>query len=277
MLASTIELLHAARAARRAVGGFNVYNLEGVLAVVAAAEACRQPAILQLHPAALAYGGPPLLAAALEAAHRSAAPLAVHLDHSDSLEAIQGALDAGVRSVMADGSQRDDAANERFTRAAVERARAAGAVVEAEIGRLSGSEDGLTVAEYEARLTDPARAAAFVAATGVDMLAVCIGNAHGPYRQPPQLDFARLAAIREALDIPLVLHGASGLPEAQVRQAIRLGVCKLNVNTELREAYLGALRDELAGEAPELLGVMRRAVGAMQAVAEAKIRLFAGI
>ncbi len=154
-------------------------------------------------------------------------------------------------------------------------AHASGAAVEAELGRLSGTEDGLTVEDYEARLTDPARAADFVARTGIDALAVCIGNVHGRYRGEPVLDFDRLAAITDAVEVFLVLHGASGLPDAMVRWAIERGVCKLNVNTEVRDAYLDALREGLDRSAhPDLLDLLAHVTAAMQGVVSAKLRLF---
>jgi tagatose 1,6-diphosphate aldolase GatY/KbaY len=115
----------------------------------------------------------------------------------------------------------------------------------------------------------------FVAATGIDALAVCIGNVHGPYRGEPRLDFDRLAAIRGATDLPLVLHGASGLPAPAIERSIALGVCKFNVNTEVRAAYIAALRGQLAGAgSPDLVDLLREAVGAMAAVVAEKIRLF---
>ncbi|GIX47559.1 MAG: tagatose-bisphosphate aldolase [Candidatus Tectimicrobiota bacterium] len=275
MLASLQVLLAAARAGGYAVGAFNVYNLEGVRAVIGAAEALRSPVILQVHPSALAHGGTPLLALCREAAQQAAVPVAVHLDHATSASAIREALAAGVTSVMADGSHLAYADNLAFTREAVALARAHGAGVEAELGRLSGTEDGLSVPEYAACLTDPAQAAEFVAGTGVDALAVCIGNVHGTYRGEPRLDMARLAAIRQAVPVPLVLHGASGLPAALIAQAIALGVCKFNVNTEVRAAYLAALREGLqAAPSAELLPLLQRAVAAMQAVVADKLRLF---
>ena len=275
MLTSTLDMLHAASTGGYAIGGFNVYNLEGARAVVAAAEAERSPSMLQIHPTALAHGGPPLIALCMAAARAAGVPLAVHLDHSVSPDAIRAALDAGVASVMADGSHLPYVENLAFTSAMAELAHARGAVVEAELGRLAGSEDGLTVPEYEAKLTDPDQAADFVARAGVDTLAVCIGNVHGHYRGAPQLDFARLERLRWTVPIPLVLHGASGLPAPMVRRAIELGVCKLNVNTEVRDAYLAALADGLsAGERPDLLELMQAATAAMQAVVVAKLRLF---
>lgn len=275
MLVSTGELLADARAKVYAIGAFNVYNLEGVGAVVGAAEAARSPAILQLHPAALDAGGATLIAACLAAAQHAAVPVGVHLDHSTSRPAIENALASGVVSIMADGSEMPYEKNIAFTRAIADMVHARGGTVEAELGRLGGTEDGLTVEEYEAHLTDPAQAADFVARAGVDALAVCIGNVHGRYHGEPRLDFERLEAIRRAADVPLVLHGASGLPDTMVREAIALGVCKFNVNTELREAYLATLREQLASQRPpELLPLMRDAVAAMQAVVDAKLRLF---
>jgi tagatose 1,6-diphosphate aldolase GatY/KbaY len=275
MFIPTLDLLHAARAGGYAIGGFNVYNLEGARAVVAAAEAERSPVLIQIHPSALDHGGAPLIALCMEAARGAGVPCALHLDHSASPHAIRAALDAGVASVMADGSHLPYAENLAFTSAMTALAHARGAAAEAELGRLAGSEDGLSVPEYEAKLTDPGQAADFVARAGIDMLAVCIGNVHGHYRSAPQLDFARLERLRDAVPIPLVLHGASGLPAPMVRRAIELGVCKLNVNTEVRDAYLVALADRLsARERPDLLDLMRAASNAMRAVVAAKLRLF---
>ncbi|HJZ45670.1 MAG TPA: class II fructose-bisphosphate aldolase [Roseiflexaceae bacterium] len=275
MLTSTIDLLDAAGTGGYAIGGFNVYNLEGVRAVVAAAEAERSPALLQVHPSALEHGGAPLIALCLEAARGAGVPFAVHLDHSDSPDAIRAALDAGVASIMADGSHLPFEENLAFTAAMAWLGHARGAAVEAELGRLAGTEDGLTVPEYAAHLTDPDQAADFVSRSGVDALAVCIGNIHGHYRGEPILDFARLERLRRSVPVPLVLHGASGLPAPMVRRAIELGVCKLNVNTEVRDAYLGALAERMAaGARPDLLDLMRGATDAMRAVVAAKLRLF---
>jgi tagatose 1,6-diphosphate aldolase GatY/KbaY len=210
--------------------------------------------MLQLHPGAMQHGGQPLVALCLAAAQAATVPVMVHLDHSNSSAAIQEALAAGITSVMADGSHLPYDDNVAFTQMIVAMAHRHQAIVEAELGRLTGTEDGLTVPEYEARFTDPVQAADFVARTGVDALAICIGNVHGRYRREPCLDFDRLAALQRSVPVPLVLHGASGLPEAMVRQAITLGVHKFNVNTEVREAYVEALRDCLqAAGTPDCL------------------------
>jgi tagatose 1,6-diphosphate aldolase GatY/KbaY len=273
MLSTTIELMKAARENGYALGAFNVYNLEGVRAVGAAAEMEHSPAIVQIHPSALRHGGIPLVALCLAAAREASVPMAVHLDHSSSPDDIRAALAAGVTSIMADGSGLTYAGNVAFTREMADLTHKHEGTVEAELGRLAGTEDGLTLEEYEARLTNPDQAADFVAQTGTDALAVCIGNIHGRYRAEPRLDFDRLDAIRKAVSVPLVLHGASGLPEEMVSRSIELGVCKFNVNTELREAYLGALRDHLA-ESPDLLALMQRAIDAMKGVVRAKLQLF---
>ncbi len=153
-----------------------------------------------------------------------------------------------------------------------------GGTVEAELGRLTGTEDGLTVPEYEARLTSPGQAADFVAQTDIDALAVCIGNVHGRYPGEPRLEFERLDAIRNTVSVPLVLHGASGLPEAMVRRAIELGVCKFNVNTEVRAAYVDALRDRFESpQPPDLLELIQRAIAGMQPMVSAKLQLFGSV
>jgi tagatose 1,6-diphosphate aldolase GatY/KbaY len=275
MLASMGLLLRDAMTGGYAIGAFNVYNLEGVRAVVSAAEAHHSPVMLQLLPSALQHGGRPLVALCLEAAQGAHVPVVVHLDHSTATDDITTALTAGMTSVMVDGSHLSYHDNVTFTRDMASLAHAHRAGVEAELGRLSGTEDGLTIPEYEAKLTDPAQAADFVSQTGVDALAVCIGNVHGRYRSEPRLDFARLAAIRQAVSVPLVLHGASGLPAETVQRSIALGVHKFNVNTEVREAYISTLRQRLqAARSPDLLELMQDAETAMQAVVAEKLRLF---
>ena len=275
MLVPTTELLTAAREGGYAVGAFNVYNLEGARAVVAAAETKRSPAMLQILPAALKHGGPPLVALCLTAAREASVPMAVHLDHCASPEDILGALEAGLTSIMADGSHLPYDDNVSFTRKMAELVHLQGGTIEAELGRLTGTEDGLTVPEYEAKLTNPGQAADFVAQTGIDALAVCIGNLHGRYPGEPRLEFERLDAIRNTISTPLVLHGASGLPEAMLRRSIELGVTKFNVNTEIRGAYVAALRELLdAPEAPDLLDLMENAIVAMEAVISTKLSLF---
>jgi tagatose 1,6-diphosphate aldolase GatY/KbaY len=275
MLVPTDHILQEARRRGYAVGAFNVYTLEGIRAVVSAAESSLSPAILQVLPAALDVGGTPLIAAGLEAARHSAVPMSVHLDHCDVPLTIEIALKAGVSSVMADGSALALEDNLVFTSRMVRLAASMGRTVEAELGRLTGDEDGITVDKRNASLTDPVQAADFVSATGVHALAVCIGNVHGTYHEPPQLDFDRLSAIAENVSIPLVLHGTSGLPDAMIARAVALGVSKFNVNTELRTACLKAGRAYLTGsDKPELAERMRIEISAMVQPVRVKIACF---
>jgi len=270
-----MHLLNEARTGNYAIGAFNVYNLEGVLAVVRAAEAERSPVMLQIHPRALKFGGRLLIDLCLSAARACAVPVSVHLDHSTSEADIRAALDAGVNSVMADGSHLQYEDNVAFTAAMSRLAEDHGAAVEAELGRLSGTEDGLSVPEYEARLTDPDLASEFAARTNVQALAVCIGNVHGHYATEPRLDYDRLARITERVSVPLVLHGASGLPDAMVVRCIEFGICKLNVNTEVRDAYTSFLKERLSNpKTPDLVHLMDGAVEAMSEVVVSKLRLF---
>ncbi|NJL56623.1 class II fructose-bisphosphate aldolase [bacterium] len=266
-----LELLKAAQQNRYAVGAFNVYNLEGALAVARAAEAENSPAILQVHPTALNRAGSGLIALCKQIALDARVPMAIHLDHCDSAEMIQAALNYGLTSIMVDGSHLLYDENVMFTAEMASRVHAAGGIVEAELGRISGSEDGLTVDALAARLTDPEQARNFIEHTKADMLAVCIGNVHGVYSGEVRFDFDRLAAIRAAVDIPLVLHGTSGVPDTLVRRAIEFGVVKFNVNTEVRSAFVEALK---ATESDELVQILDSAIEAMIEVVREKLRLF---
>ncbi len=277
MLTDTKSLLQQARAQGYAVGAFNIYNLEGATAVIRAAESLRSPVILQLLPGALLLGGKPLAALCLTLAEGAAIPVAVHLDHCDSPEIIQFALECGISSIMADGSELNYVDNIRFTRIIMEmvQAKYPNGTVEAELGKISGTEDGVTIEALEARYTEPLQAVEFVEATRIAALAVCIGNIHGNYTEPPQLDFNRLADIAERLTIPLVLHGTSGLPDDMIKRAIEHGVCKFNVNTEVRSIYLETMTDLFAaGNKADLLQLMRASIEAMKGVICKKIELF---
>ncbi|MEG4208644.1 class II fructose-bisphosphate aldolase [Microcoleus sp. S13_B4] len=277
MLVSTRELLNTARRKAYAIGAFNVYNLEGVKAVINAAEALDSPAILQLHPSALLYGKSPLVALCIKAARTSLVPIAVHLDHGTSEKDIHIGLAAGIKSVMADGSPLSYEQNLIFTREMTKLSHANGAAVEAEIGRISGREEGLTIDEKAARMTDPVAAVEFIKETKVDFLAVTIGNVHGKYLSQPKLDFPRLAKIRAAVSVPLVMHGSSGLPDSMIHQCIEFGVSKFNVNTEVREAYMDVLKSNISEPHPDLLEIMEKAIEAMQSVIADKLQLFGSV
>lgn len=251
-LVNSRELLLDAQRNHYAVGAFNVENMEMMQAVVEAAQAERAPVMLQTTPSTLKYAGTAVFAAMARAvAGASVAPVAIHLDHGDSFELCARAAEDGYTSLMIDGSKLPLEENIALVRRVVELA--AGSAlkpcVEAELGRLGGKEDSLEVKPGEDIYTDPGEAARFVRETGVDTLAVAIGTAHGFYKGKPKLDFERLAQLRDAVPVPLVLHGSSGVPDEDVRRAISLGVCKVNFATELRVAYTEAVRRALAEDA----------------------------
>ncbi|MFI0728225.1 ketose-bisphosphate aldolase [Streptomyces sp. NPDC021225] len=274
MLLHGTDALTAAAREGRAIPGFVAYNLETVQGIVAAAETAGRPVLLQAGSSAFKHAGrEALMALALAAARRSDAELGVHLDHSRDLEEITACVEAGYTSVMVDGSHLPFAENVALTRKAVERAHAAGVWVEAELGALAGDEDVSTDARAAGgSMTDPEQAAEFVAATGVDALAVAVGNVHGFTAEPVRLDLDRLERIRDVVPVPLVLHGASGLPEEQLLGAVRRGVAKVNVNAELRRAYLDAMAAALPGALPGSDVVSTWAAG-REAVAATALRI----
>ncbi|MCP2167370.1 class II fructose-bisphosphate aldolase [Goodfellowiella coeruleoviolacea] len=277
MLLHGAEVLAASVRDGGALPGFVAYNLETVQAVVAAAELTGRPVLLQAGASAFRHAGRDALAElAVAAARRSSAPIGVHLDHSRDLGEIAACVAAGYTSVMVDGSHLDFADNVALTRAAVRTAHASGVWVEGELGAIAGDEDVSTDATA-GLLTDPGQAAEFVAETGVDALAVAVGNVHGFSAHPVRLDLDRLAAIRDRVDVPLVLHGASGVPAAQLRGAVDRGVAKVNVNAELRRAYLRATADALpaASAGSDVVAVLAAARAAVTDAATRLIELLA--
>jgi ketose-bisphosphate aldolase len=243
--ASFADLLAEATGRGGAVGAFTCYNLETAVGVLRAAESARLGVVLLLSPGSFRGPGGRVLAAALVAAADEAeVPACVQLDHVADPALVGQALEAGAGAVMADGSALPDEENVALVCRAVELAGRFGAHVEAELGRIEGDEDVAAAAEAGA-LTDPDGAASFVRRTGAACLAVSIGNVHGRYARPPNLDWDRLRAIRERVDVPLSLHGTSGLSDDDVRHTVGLGVAKFNVNTELREAYFEATASAL--------------------------------
>ena len=212
-------------------------------------------------------GGEHLTRALVEIAAAAAVPACVQLDHITDRALIRRGLELGVDSVMADGSDTSYEENVALVAAAVEIAHEYGATVEAELGVIAGDDDVLAASELGA-LTDPGEAAAFVAATGADCLAVSIGNVHGEYREPPKLDWERLERLHVEVAVPLTLHGASGLTDADIRRVVELGIRKLNVNTELRGAYFAATAAVLDEAAPAL-DLLRLHASQRQAVKDA--------
>ncbi len=245
MLSRGTETLEKAAAGGWALPAFATYNLEMVQAVVTAAEQTNRPVIMLAGSSHFNHAGrSALMAMALHAAETSTAAVGVHLDHCRDLDEIALCVAAGYSSVMVDGSHLPFRDNIELTKAAIAIAHP-GVWVEAELGAIPGDEDISTDAVVNEAMTDPQQAAEFVERTGVDALAVSVGNVHGLTSTPIVLDLERLATIHQAIPIPLVLHGASGLPDRQLTEAVLCGVAKVNINTELRQAYLAAVKDVL--------------------------------
>lgn len=240
---SSKNMLLKAQRKGYAVPAFNIHNLETLQVVVETAAEMRSPLIVAGTPGTFSYAGTGnVVAIAADLAREYNLPLAIHLDHHEALDDIETKVFAGVRSVMIDGSHFAFEENVSVVKEVVDFCHRYDASVEAELGRLGGIEDDLVVDGKDALYTHPEQAREFVARTGIDSLAVAIGTAHGLYAAEPKLDFERLADIRARVDVPLVLHGASGLPDHDIRKAIGLGVCKVNVATELKIAFSDALK-----------------------------------
>lgn len=242
-LVSNRAMLIKAQQEGYAVPAFNVHNLETVQVIAETAAEMRSPVIMAGTTGTYKYAGLGYLVAICEqAARKYNLPIALHLDHHEDLADIETKVKAGVRSVMIDASHFPFEQNIDKVAQAVRLCHRYDASVEAELGRLGGQEDDIVVDEKDSFFTDPDKAGEYIRRTGIDSLAVAIGSAHGMYQGEPKLDFDRLAQIREKVDIPLVLHGASGIPEAMLRRSIELGICKVNVATELKIAFSDAVK-----------------------------------
>lgn len=241
------EMLKKARIQGYAVPAFNVHNLETVQIVAETAAEMGSPVIMAGTPGTFSYAGIDYLVSICKSAARlHDLPFALHLDHHEMLSDIEAKIRAGIRSVMIDGSHLPFAENIALVSKVTALCHRYNISVEAELGRLGGQEDDLIVDAEHSFFTDPEVAAEFIARTDIDSLAVAIGSAHGLYHGEPKLDFQRLAKIHQRVDIPLVLHGASGIPEQMVRQAIALGICKVNIATELKIAFASAVKKYFA-------------------------------
>ena len=226
---SSKMMLKKAQREGYAVPAFNIHNLETLQVVVETAAELRSPLIVAGTPGTFSYAG-----------------VGIHLDHHESATDIEEKVATGIRSVMIDGSHLPFVDNIALVKHVTDYCHRYDVSVEAELGRLGGQEDDLIVDGKDALYTHPEQAREFVEKTGIDSLAVAIGTAHGLYSTEPKLDFERLTEIRQSVDIPLVLHGASGLPAHDIKRAISLGICKVNVATELKIAFSGALKTYLS-------------------------------
>jgi len=288
-LASLREMYKPANAQKYAIGQFNVNNLEFVQSALEAAQEMNSPIILAASTSALKYAGfDYLINIVRTGSAKLTVPVALHLDHGASSDDAKKCIDGGFTSVMIDASHETFEENMRITREVVKMAHPKNIAVEAELGRLGGIEDDVKVSEREAFLTDPKQAEQFVKETGCDALAVAVGTSHGAYKfkGEAKLAFDRIEDIKKRVGIPLVLHGASGVgqelldraqkygaklpgakgvPDEAYKTAISLGINKINIDTDLRLAWVGAVREVLANKPEEfdprkILGPAREAV-----------------
>jgi fructose-bisphosphate aldolase class II len=271
MLVDTKQMFEDAYKGGYAIGAFNVNNMEIIQGIIGGCAEKKSPVIIQVSAGARKYANPIYLRKLIEAAieEHPEVPIAMHLDHGADFDICKQCVDNGFTSVMIDGSHHDFEENVRLTKEVVDYAHSKGVVVEAELGKLEGVEDDVKVAAGEGSYTNPDQAVEFVERTGVDSLAIAIGTSHGAFKfkGDPQLDFERLDVITKKLEgFPLVLHGAStvipefvekcnqyggdipgakGVPEEMISQAVKTGVCKVNIDTDLRLAMTAMIRKSL--------------------------------
>ena len=242
MLVTSKALLLDAQKNHYAVGAFNVENMEMVMAVLAAAEQQNSPVIMQTTPGTVKYAGFDFYFANVRtAAERTKIPVVMHLDHGNSFAMAMQAFRAGYTSIMIDGSKLPFEENIALTKSVVDVCNASNIPVEGELGKVGGKEDDLEN-DDDNPYTNPQEAKIFVERTGVDSLAIGIGTAHGVYKGIPKVNMEVLSAVRQVVDVPLVMHGTSGVPDEQVRDAVSRGICKVNYATDLRIAFTNGVK-----------------------------------
>ncbi len=277
MLVTMKEQLLAAEDGGYAVGMFNSMTVEMFQALIAAAEEMHSPVIVGTSENMAEYIGLENIGAMTKiAAIKTDIPISLHLDHGTNLEVIKEAINAGYTSVMIDGSKHPFEKNLEITRQGAALATSEEVTVEGELGHIVETEDEISSLEREALMTVPEEAGRFVEESGIDCLAINIGNAHGLYKGDPQLDFDRLKSIKSQIDIPVVLHGASGIPDEDIRKAISLGIRKINIATDLQVAFMSKVREILEADSKvydprKILGPAKENI---KAVAKEKMDLF---
>ena len=270
-------LMDRAEEGKYAVGAFNCNNMEIVQAIVEAAEEENSPVIIQASQGAIKYAGLDYIVALVKtAAEGSTIPICLHLDHGTDFDQVCECIKRGFTSVMYDGSKHPLEENIRITKEVLKIARAAGVSVEGELGKIGGTEDEVHVDEKDAMYTDPQEAKYYVDQTGVDALAIAIGTAHGQYKGEPKLRFDILEEVKKVVDSPIVLHGSSGVPDEAIRKAVDLGVRKINIDTNIREAFVKGVHEAIAKNPKEIdpRKILGPAKEEMKQIVREKIRLF---
>jgi len=260
-----------------AVGAFNFFGLENLQGIILGAANKKSPVIAMASTGALTHmGEKAVVGMARGLSEDYGTPVVLHLDHATDYEMICRCIDNGFTSVMIDASSKPFEENIALTRRVVEYAAITGCSVEAELGHVGGQEDGISVDEHTALFTRPEDVVEFVEATGIDALAIAVGTVHGFYKSEPKLDFDRIAAIRSACDIPLVLHGGTGVPVPDFKKAIELGMNKINVGTELKvHGFLDVMKrgcEEAKSDDPRKVTALIRK--ACTEIVEAMIEVF---
>jgi fructose-bisphosphate aldolase class II len=271
------DLLSRADQEGYAVGAFNANNMEIVQAIVEAAEAEKSPVIMQASQGAIKYAGLEFITGMVKiAAEQATVPVALHLDHGTDFDQVVKCIRSGFSSVMYDGSKLALEDNIAVTRKVLEIARPINVSVEAELGKIGGTEDLVHVKDEDAVFTDPEEARYFVEQTGIKSLAIAIGTAHGQYKGEPRLDFDRLVKIKALTGIPLVLHGSSGVPDEAVQKAVKLGICKVNIDTNIREAFVWKMQESIKAHPEEIdpRKILGPARDAAIAIIRNKMRVF---
>jgi len=281
ILVPAIQLLQEAKEGKYAVGAFNYNGLEDFQGLIMASEEVQAPFLAMASQGAIKYAGIEYVTAIAHAAAKTrTVPFSLHLDHGQSFEIAMLCIQNGFTTVMIDGSKLPYEENVALTKKVVDAAHAVGVSVEGELGRIGGVEDHIKVEERDALLTDPDMAVDFVKRTNVDIFAPAIGTAHGFYKGTPELDFDRLEAIHSHLpDTYLALHGGTGLTDNDFKQAIALGITKINIGTDLKNAFTGTIRKMLQKRPNDF--DTRKSISAaretVKEVAKRYMRLFRGL
>ena len=278
MLVNMKEMLNKAKEEKYAVGQFNINNLEWIQAILKKSQELNSPVILGVSTGAKKYmGGFNVVTAMVRELIKSmniTVPVALHLDHGDSFEVCKEAIDNGFTSVMIDASHYDYETNIEITKKVVEYAKAHDVSVEAELGRVGGQEDN--VVSQGVVYADVNECKEFSTLTGIDCLAPALGSVHGPYKGEPKLGFKEMLEIKEATNLPLVLHGGSGIPDYQIKEAVSRGTCKINVNTECQQEWTRLVRETLENnkEVYDPRKIIGPGMKGIEAVVEYKVKMF---
>lgn len=277
MLVTGKQILQHADEHGYAVGAFNVNNMEIIQAIAQAADELRAPVILQASQGAIKYAGIEYITSLVKTtAQQIDVPIALHLDHGTDFNEIMSCIRNGFTSVMIDASKHELEENIRLTKEIVKIAHAVGVSVEAELGKIGGTEDQIVVSEAEATYTDPEEARIFVEETGVDSLAIAVGTAHGIYKGEPKVDIDRIKEIDRVVSVPLVLHGSSGVPYDTLEKAVGAGIRKINIDTDIRASFAGSVKAFVTENPDEIdpRKILKPARAAMAETVKEKIKVF---